>query len=65
MNVELTKHITTYMEEGVDRVGSDFLSAIPGRIGSGQRFARSGRVQENYSVITDSGKSVKAELKVL
>ena len=28
------------------RIGSDFFSAIAGRVGSGQRFAGSGRVQE-------------------
>ena len=32
------------------RVGSDFLSAIAGRVGSGQRFAGSGRVQEKWPV---------------
>ena len=29
------------------RVGSDFLSVIAGRVGSGQRFAGSSRVQES------------------
>ena len=32
------------------RVGSDFLSAIAGRVGSGQRFTGSGRVQEKWPV---------------
>ena len=32
------------------RVGPDFLSAIAGRAGSGQRFAGSGRVQEKWPV---------------
>ena len=35
---------------GAGRVGSDFLSAIAGRVGSGQRFAGSGRVQEKWPV---------------
>ena len=37
---------------GSGRVGSDFLSAIAGRVGSGQRFAGSGsgRVQEKWPV---------------
>ena len=32
------------------RVGSDFLSAIAVRVGSGQRFGGSGRVQEKWPV---------------
>ena len=32
--------------QAAGRVGSDFLSAIAGLVGSGQRFAGSGRVQE-------------------
>ena len=35
---------------GSGRVRSDFLSAIAGWIGSGQRFAGSGRVQEKWPV---------------
>ena len=35
---------------GGGRVGSDFLLAIAGRVGSGQRFAGSGRVQEKWPV---------------
>ena len=42
------------MEEGSGRgsgrVGSDFLSAIAGWVGSGQRFVGSGRVQEKWPV---------------
>ena len=34
---------------GSGRVGSDFLSAIAGRVGSGQRFAGSGRVGSKKS----------------
>ena len=41
------------MEEGSGRgsgwVGSDFLSAIAGRVRSGQRFAGSGRVRSEKS----------------
>ena len=35
---------------GSDRVGPDLLSAITGRVGSSQRFAGSGRVQEKWPV---------------
>ena len=35
---------------GSGRVGSDFLSASAGRVGSGQRFGGSGRVQEKWPV---------------
>ena len=34
---------------GSGRVGSEFLSAIAGRVGSGQRFAGSGRVRSKKS----------------
>ena len=34
---------------GLGRVGSDFLSEIAGRVGSGQRFAGSGRVGSKKS----------------
>ena len=37
------------MGEESGRVGSDFLSAIAGWIGSGQRFAGSGRVGSKKS----------------
>ena len=40
---------------GSGRVGSDFMSAIAGRVVSGQRFAGSGRVQEKWPV-DNSGK---------
>ena len=36
-------------EPGSGRVGSDFLSAIAGRVGSGQRFDGSGRVGSKKS----------------
>ena len=35
---------------GSGRVGSDFLSEIADRVGSGQRFDGSGRVQEKWPV---------------
>ena len=52
MNIYSIKECTYGGRVGprVGRVGSDFLPAIGGRIGSGQRFAGSGRVQEKWPV---------------
>ena len=42
----MTIHIGKGSGRGSGRVGSDFSSAIAGRVGSGQRFGGSGRFQE-------------------
>ena len=39
----------------VGRVGSDYLSAIAGQVGSGQRFAGSGRVAQEKWPVDNSG----------
>ena len=44
-----TIHIGEWSARGSGRVGSDFLSAIAGRVGSGQRFGGSGRVGSKKS----------------
>ena len=44
-----TIHIGEGSGRGSDRVGSDFLSTIAGRVGSGQRFGGSGRVGSKKS----------------
>ena len=44
-----TIHIVEGSGSGSGRVGSDFLSAIAGRVGSGQRFRGSGRVGSKKS----------------
>ena len=44
-----TIHIRKGSGRGSVRVGSDFLSAIAGRVGSGQRFAGSDRVGSKKS----------------
>ena len=44
-----TIHIGEGSGRGSGRVGSDFLSAIAGRVGSGQRFGGSGRVGSKKS----------------
>ena len=48
-------HIGEGSGRGSGRVGSEFLSAIAGRVGLGQRFAGSGRVQEKLPAWTTLG----------